>query len=425
VLTNYPQGETQVIDAPLYPHDVPVDGSRPVPFARELWIERADFEEKPPKGFRRLVPGGEVRLRYAYVIRCDDVIKDGDGRVVELRCSYDAETRGGSTGDGRKVKGTIQWVSVAHALDAEVRLFDRLFADGDLNVLEEADDFDPKDHLNPESIVVLRDVKVEPSVASDPLDTRYQFERTGYFWRDPVDGRAEAMVFNRIVALKDSWARKESPAADRARTGPEAEASEGRAATRAPRATPDEGRRRERELTPEAAKRFERYRSELGVSEEHAELLAGSPSFFEAALAEHADATAVAALIVVDLRGLLGDRLLSELPFGGAALGRLAALVDDGTVSRRAAKDVLARMVEEGGDPNQLIEAMGLEKVSDAGALGVAIESVLERRPDKVAEYRQGKRGLIGFFVGEVMKETGGAADPAQAKRLLNERLES
>jgi glutaminyl-tRNA synthetase len=431
VLTNYPAGGIEEIDAPLFPHDVPAEGSRLVPFSRELWIERADFEEAPPKGFRRLVPAGEVRLRYAYVIRCDEVVKDESGRVVELRCTYDPKTRGGSTPEGRKVKGTIQWVSVPHALDAEVRLFDRLFSDCDMAVVAEEDAFDPTVYLNPDSLVVVR-AKVEPSIASDASDTRYQFERTGYFWRDPVDGVDGELIFNRIVALKDTWARKEVPGAGDAPPAGGAVPSDrngsqgGERAPSRPSAPTRAGdaARRARQLTPEMVQRFERYRSEFGVIDEHAELLASSPEFFEAALAEHHDATAVASWIVVDLRGLLGDRTLSNLPFGGAAIGRLAALVDSGRISRRAAKDVLARMVEIGGEPEALVAAMGLEKVSDSEALGAIIESVLSGRPDKVAEYRGGKKGLIGFFVGEVMKHTGGAADPAKAKLLLSERLE-
>ncbi len=425
VLTNFPEGETESIEAPLFPHDVPREGSRIVPFTRELWIERGDFAQDPPKGFRRLVPGGEVRLRYAYVIRCDEVIEDGSGRIVELRCSYDPGTRGGSTGDGRKVKGTIQWVSVPHALDVEVRLFDRLFVDDDIDVAGEDREFDPAAHLNPESLVVIEGAKLEPSVADDPADTRYQFERTGYFWRDPVDGGSARPVFNRIVPLKDGWSRREGAASQG--QGPAAEPSTAVASkARAPRED-ERGRARppapSRERSPELTARAARYRTELGVSDEHAELLAATPHFFEAALAEHDDPAAVAAWIVVDLRGLMGERGLSDLPFDGSALGRLAALVDEGAVSRRAAKDVLARMVEEGGDPERWVESLGLEKVSDTEALDAVIDTVLARWPDKVTEYREGKKGLIGLFVGEVMRETQGAADPAKTKRLLSERL--
>ena len=149
---------------PSYPHDVPLEGSRTVPFSRELYIERDDFQEDPPKGFRRLAPGREVRLRYAYFIRCDEVVKDPDtGEVVELRCSYDPETKGGNAPDGRKVKGTIHWVSAAHALPVEVRLFDRLFTIPDPEA-EEGKDF--TEFLNPDSKVVLNRAFVEPSVAT-------------------------------------------------------------------------------------------------------------------------------------------------------------------------------------------------------------------------------------------------------------------
>ncbi|HSH74189.1 MAG TPA: glutamine--tRNA ligase/YqeY domain fusion protein [Longimicrobiales bacterium] len=428
VLTNFPEGGVEEIDAPLFPRDVPREGSRPVPFTRELWIERADFEEDPPQGFRRLVPGGEVRLRYAYVIRCEEVVKDEHGTVRELRCTYDPGSRGGSTSDGRKVKGTIQWVSAPHALDAEVRIFGRLFREC-ANEVDAEDDVNPLEQLDPESLKVVQ-AKIEPAVGGDPPDTRYQFERTGYFWRDPIDGRGDALVFNRIVALKDTWARRDTPAATPSglRPAPARTAAVGEEAGTPARAAGREvgdPRRRGRSLAPATAARFDRYRGELGVPDEHAEVLAGSPEFFEEALGEHADAAAVAAWIVVDLRGLLGERSLEELPFGGGAVGRLAALVGEGAITRRAGKEVLSRMVERGGEPERWVEEMGLRKVSDAEALGAVIDSVLERRADKVAEYREGKKGLIGFFVGEVMRATGGAADPARAKLLLGERLDA
>ncbi|MEA3246767.1 MAG: glutamine--tRNA ligase/YqeY domain fusion protein, partial [Gemmatimonadota bacterium] len=204
VITNYPEGQVEELDAPYYPHDVPKTGSRKVPFSRELYIERDDFMADPPKKFFRLAPGREVRLRYAYFITCNEVILDERGHVVELHCTYDPATRGGDAPDGRKVQGTIHWVSAAHALDCELRLYDRLFQAPDP---EAGDDTDFIANLNPDSLVVLAGAKVEPSVANDPPGTRYQFERTGYFWPDPVDSQAGALVFNRIVTLRDSWAK--------------------------------------------------------------------------------------------------------------------------------------------------------------------------------------------------------------------------
>jgi len=205
VLTNYPEGQVETLEAPLYPHDVPKTGARPVPFSRELWIERDDFMESPPKKFFRLAPGREVRLRYGYLVTCTDVIKDAAGEVVEVRATYDPSTRGGDAPDGRRVQGTIHWVSASHALDGELRLYDRLFAVPDPGALADEAAFIAA--LNPESLVTVRGAKVEPSVATDPPGSRYQFERTGYFVSDPVDSRAGALVFNRTVALRDSWAK--------------------------------------------------------------------------------------------------------------------------------------------------------------------------------------------------------------------------
>jgi len=205
VITNYPEGQVEELDAPYWPHDVPKEGSRTLPFSRTLYIERDDFMEDPPKKFFRLAPGREVRLRYGYFITCTEVVKDAAGGIVELRCTYDPATRGGDAPDGRKVKGTIHWVSAEHSLPCEVRLYDRLFRTPDPDDVEDGSDFTA--NLNPESLVVLRDSRVERSVAVDPPGSRYQFERQGYFVSDAVESREGALVFNRTVTLRDSWAK--------------------------------------------------------------------------------------------------------------------------------------------------------------------------------------------------------------------------
>jgi glutaminyl-tRNA synthetase len=205
LLTNYPEGQVEELDSPYYPHDVPKEGSRPVPFSRELYIDSEDFMENPPKKFFRLAPGREVRLRYGYLITCTDVIKDSSGNVVELHCTYDPATRGGNTPDGRKVQGTIHWVSAARALDCEVRLYDRLFSVPDPDAVPEGQEFTSV--LNPDSLITVRQAKIEPSVANDPPGSRYQFERTGYFMSDSVDSKPGALVYNRTVTLRDSWAK--------------------------------------------------------------------------------------------------------------------------------------------------------------------------------------------------------------------------
>ncbi len=204
-ITNYPAGRVEELDAPYWPHDVPKEGSRALPFSRTLYIERDDFMEDPPKKFFRLAPGREVRLRYGYFITCTDVVKNDAGEVVELLCTYDPATRGGDAPDGRKVKGTIHWVSAERSLPCEVRLYDRLFAVPNPDDVAEDQDFTA--NLNPDSLVTLSDCRIEPSVADAPSGTRYQFERQGYFVSDVVDATPERLVFNRTVTLRDTWAK--------------------------------------------------------------------------------------------------------------------------------------------------------------------------------------------------------------------------
>jgi glutaminyl-tRNA synthetase len=206
VLTNYPEGQVEQLEAQDYPHDVPKTGTRTVPFSRELYVDRDDFMEDPPKKFYRLAPGREVRLRFGYLITCQEVVKNDAGEVIELRCTYDPATRSGNAPDGRKVQGTIHWVSAAHAADVEVRLYDRLFAQPDPDDVPEGQDF--LSALNPQSLVVIPHAKAEPSVLDDPLGSRYQFERVGYFYAEPEDSTPEKRVFNRIVGLRDSWAKE-------------------------------------------------------------------------------------------------------------------------------------------------------------------------------------------------------------------------
>ncbi|MBV9072246.1 MAG: glutamine--tRNA ligase, partial [Acidobacteria bacterium] len=205
VIDNYPEGHSEEMEAINNPEDANA-GTRKVPFSRVLYIERDDFRENPPKQFYRLSPGREVRLRYGYFVTCTNVVKDANGEVVEVHCTYDPATRGGNAPDRRKVKSTIHWVSAAHALDAEVRLYDNLFTKEDPNEVEEGQDWTA--NLNPNSLEVLSAVKVEPSLKEAAPGSRYQFERLGYFAVDP-DSKPGGLVFNRTVALKDAWAKLE------------------------------------------------------------------------------------------------------------------------------------------------------------------------------------------------------------------------
>jgi len=205
VIDNYPENQVEEMEAVNNPED-PAAGRRKVPFSRVLYIEQDDFREEPPKGYFRLSPGREVRLRYGYFITCNDVVKNDKGEVIEVHCTYEPATRGGKAPDGRKVKSTIHWVSAAHAIDAEVRLYDNLFSKEDPNRAADGKDF--TSNLNPHSLEVVNPAKLEPSLASAGPGTRFQFERLGYFCVDS-DSRAGKLVFNRTVALKDTWAKME------------------------------------------------------------------------------------------------------------------------------------------------------------------------------------------------------------------------
>ena len=204
VITNYPEGQVENLTAINNPEDESA-GTRQVPFSREIYIERDDFMENPPKKYFRLAPGQEVRLRYAYFIKCDEVIKDAEGNIVELHCSYDPASKGGNSPDGRKVKGTIHWVSAEHAIDAEVRLFDRLFSKENPEEVEEGQTF--LDNINPDSLQVLQHCKLEPELAKAKVMDKMQFERLGYFCVDK-DSTPEHLVFNRACTLKDSWSKE-------------------------------------------------------------------------------------------------------------------------------------------------------------------------------------------------------------------------
>jgi glutaminyl-tRNA synthetase len=428
VITNFPEGGTEELEAPFWPRDVPHEGSRKLPFGREIYIDRGDFTEDPPRGYHRLAPGREVRLRYAYVIACREVVKDEGGRVVELRCSYEPDSRGGKLPDGRTVKGTIHWVSAEHAVPCEVRLYDRLFTRPDPDVEE-----DFKQALNPESLVVMPDARIEPSVADAAPATRYQFERLGYFFTDPVDSAPGSLVFNRTVTLRDAWSRTlESSAADRPpprssrRKDREDAASAVAGASAAGVAAQGSTPRPERGKNEQ--ERIVRLTERFRLPEEEAAVLAREPSslrFFEDAVAEHPNARGVANWMVHELPREAGGRPLEDLPFSGTELGRLVGLIDAGTVSSTAAREVLAELVSSGGDPAGIVAARNLRQVSDPAALRALVAEVIQEYPAKADEYRGGKSGLLGFFVGQVMRKTGGSANPEIVRDLFLERLGS
>ncbi|HYE95819.1 MAG TPA: glutamine--tRNA ligase/YqeY domain fusion protein, partial [Rubricoccaceae bacterium] len=411
VIENLSAGETMWLDAPYWPHDVspPVGAplTRRLPLAREVWIEHDDFHENPPKGWHRLAPGAEVRLRHAFVVKCTGVEKDDMGEVVALRAEADLATLGAEP-EGRKVRGVIHWVSGEHARPARFRLYDRLFTHP---APDELEDF--LDALNPESLVETEGF-VEPSVGDDPPEARYQFERLGYFWSDPKDSRPGALVFNRIVALRDSWAKqaKEAPEAPPART---------------PRPEP----RLAAERDPAAALSVEQRATydalvARGVGVEEAAVLAADDalvSLFETVVAAFGAAREAGALLVHDLRPALGARTLDESKATPEALTEVLRLVEAGTLTRAGAREAVAALVDEGGDAAAVVEQRGLAAVRDDAALVPVVDAVLAEHADAAARYRTGETKLLGFFTGQAMRRAGKGADAARVQALLRERL--
>lgn len=392
---------------------LPEQAVRDVPLTRELVIERDDFSMDPPKGFKRLTPGGTVRLRGAGIIRCDEVIKGPDGEPAELRATL--------LGEDAKASGVIHWVSATRGVKAEFRLFDRLFSVPEPD--SEAQQFDPEQpgheddtkpldtdfmrFVNPRSLMVTHGL-VEPGVTRAPATARYQFERAGYFWRDPVDSREDALVFNRIITLKDTWGRKAEGAEPRAEGRQKPEKKAEAAAPIRPA------------LTSEQESTFARLRQH-GVTENDAHLLAREPRL--AAYLERAGDSRLAGLAPWVVNDLATPIREGRNRVGVEELGALATLVAEGSISLRIAKDVLAEAQTSGEAPASIVERKGLRVVSDEGQLRAAIQGVLDANPAKLAEYRAGKKGLTGFFTGQVMRATNGQADPKAVARLLQELL--
>lgn len=428
-LTNLAPGEHLEVTAPYWPADVSGEGTRTVPLTRDLVIERSDFEVEPPAGFKRLAPGRAVRLRHAFVIRCDEVVTDDAGNVVELKCHAFRDSVG-SNPEGVKVWAALHWVSASAGLPITARLYEPLFTVRDPDSAEG----DMLDHVNPNA---LREVQglIEPSVAQDDPDTRYQFERLGYFWRDPVDGRGPLalessagqgtpLVFNRIVGLKDAWARRSAPEQAPAAGREEVQAAAARAAQEAPAAADTASEPAvEEQLSAAERERFEELTSEHGLPAADAVLLASRPAldeFYTATVAAGADARSAANWVVNDLAGHVGQ---DGFALSAPRLADLIALVDGGTITTRVAKDLLPELVA-GADPRALVAERGLERLSDEGAVQAAVSAALAAHPDELAAYRGGKVGLKGFFVGQVMRATGGRADPKLVQALVTQALD-
>jgi glutaminyl-tRNA synthetase len=414
VIENYPEGEVETLEASYWPHDVPREGTRSVPFARELYIDRSDFAIEPPKGWKRLAPGLEVRLRYGYFIKCTDVVTDDTGAVTEVRCTYDAGTAGGKAPDGRKPNGTIHWVAAAQSVAAEVRVYDRLFTAEKPG--ERTGSF--LDDLNPESLVVLAEARVEPSCADAEPGAHFQFERQGYFVRDAYE---EALVFNRVVTLRDSWsAPKSAPAVVAKPASPTAETGR----KRPPKKTRAQVRADARAADPSLEARRVAYVA-TGFDSDAADSLTADHAIadlLDAAVGAHPGETTVKWVVNEVLRAVK-DEPVGDLKVDGAMVGRLCALLDSDAITSSAAKDVFATMLETGDEAEVIVDRDGLRQLGGAAELGPVVEKVVAANPDEAAAFRGGKKALMGFFVGQVMRETRGKANPKLTAKLLGQTL--
>ena len=399
-IENY-EGEGEVIDAPYYPHDVAKEGERKIPFSREIYIERDDFMENPPKDYFRLTPKQPVRLRHGYIIACKEVIKDADGRIVEIKAEYYPNSKSGADKSGVKVKSAIQWVSAKDAKEVEIREYDRLFKDEAPEGLED---------LNPNSLKIIKNALIEPAVITQKPDERFQFERHGYFYADPIDYSDEHPVFNKIVGLKDSWAkkRKQKERGDK----------------------PQEKKVQiDGEVAPMSAveqARFDRYTKELGLNSEVANTLARDEqlsSFYEESLTGMDSPITLANIVTNEVARELKEKEVDELKFSAAQIAELAKMLDDGTISTKIAKQVFEEMSQSGENPSGIVEAKGLVQISDPAKILPIIDEVTTKNPDNVAKFKAGNSKLLGFFVGQVLKATQGKANPQVVNKLVNEKL--
>ncbi|HEY6072039.1 MAG TPA: hypothetical protein VIV15_01290, partial [Anaerolineales bacterium] len=395
---------------------------------REIYIESTDFSESPPAGWMRLKPGGEVRLLSAYLLRCDEVVKDpATGAVAGLRCAYNPDSLGKSGGAKRGKSTAIQWVSAAHALPAEVRLYNRLCTTANPEEPEEGKTF--KDYLNPESVQVLAGCFLEPWMAESQAGDRFQFVRHGYFISDSVESKPGALVFNRIVELRDTYKAGKSIDASR-------DIAKGEKPARRPEERKDippiaagtvsDDRVRARSLDPSLSRRYDRYLKPLGLTPELADVLTGDPAvadFFDTAVAAHPNARAVANWMANDVMRELKGRPIDELPFTAGELAELVGLVDSQAITSAAAKTVFEEMSIRGGKPREIAARLGLDQAVSPSELASAIDAVLAGMPDKVETYRAGKTSLLGLFTGRVMKATGGKASPHTVQELLKKKL--
>ncbi|MEE2879929.1 MAG: glutamine--tRNA ligase/YqeY domain fusion protein [Gemmatimonadota bacterium] len=414
IITNYDESDTTYLDAPYFPEDVGKEGTRPLPFTREILIEQSDFEENPSKGFRRLSPGEEVRLRYGYIIKCERVIKNEEGEVSELHCSYDSKTKSGAPTHQRKVKGTIHWVSATESLPAEVRLYDRLFSVSNPEDVDEDKHF--TDHLNLNSLVVLKRSRIEISVASDPPEMHYQFERVGNFISDSKDSRPNNLVYNRTVTLKDTW--KSSQENKNEQPAQVEITSKKKQSSRAKNIIP-----RPKPLSEQQLSSANKMIDQFGIPEGDAKIFARNPTLmelFRSASEETDDYNALSKWCINEIPKNIMDL---DSPLSGKSVGELVKLRSLGKISSHSAKKILRVVANTGKSINEILEEETYAMIDDDQQLKDIVTEVIEGNEDAVQKYLSGKIQLLGFLVGQVMLKTGGSADPNKTRALMESSL--
>ena len=392
---------TEELNASYYPDDVPKEGSRKIPFSSEIYIERDDFMENPPKGYFRLTPEQPVRLKHAYIITCKEVIKDADGKIIEIKAEYNPESKSGADTSGIKVKSAIQWVDAKAAKTVEVRVYDRLFKDEAPEGLED---------VNPDSLSVIKNALIEPAVITEKPDERFQFERQGYFYADPVDYTNEKPVFNKIVGLKDSWGKKKITTDSAPKPQARKVQVDGEVAA----------------MSEVEQTLFNQYTSEFGLNNEVANTLARDEqlsSFYEESLAVLSSPVNLANIVTNEVARELKQMQVSELKFNAKQISELVKMVDDEIISNKIAKQVFEEMAKSGDNPAQIVETKGLIQISDPAKILPIIDEIIAKNPDNVAKFKTGNTKLLGFFVGQVLKATGGKANPQVVNTLVAEQL--
>ena len=363
-IVNY-EGKEE-LDASYYPHDVPKEGSRKVPFSSEIYIEHDDFSENPEKGYFRLTPTQAVRLRHGYIITCKEVIKDTAGNIIEIKAEYYPNSKSGNDTSEIKVKSAIQWVCSKAAKEVEVRLYDRLFKNESPEGIED---------LNPNSLKIIKNALIEPAVISEKIDERFQFERQGYFYADPLDYSDEKPVFNKIVGLKDSWSKKskveKSVQKSKDNTQVKNEQIVGEVTA----------------MSKEEEALFEKYSKEFELNNEVANILARDEKlsrFYEGCLKTSNNPISLANIVVTEVARELKEKDVHEVKFTTSQISELVKILDDGTISSKIAKQVFEVMTESGENPTKIVEDKGLIQISDESVILPIIDQIITQNPDNV-----------------------------------------